>query len=196
MHFIKLKLMRIILIFVLLTICTCTNPALSQNRQATLTGVLTDSIEQSPVRFATVSIYKEADTSLVTYRLSDDKGMFRIPDVPPAVRLLVIITSVGYQIERMTLTVESSVRELDLGEIALQASDILLEEVLVLAELPPVSVRKDTIEFNAAAFKTLPNALVEDLLRKLPGVSVDRNGNITVNGRNVSKIYVDSKDFF
>src|SRR6185436_13026461 len=71
-----------------------------------------------------------------------------------------------------------------------------LDEVLVIAERPPVVIKKDTIEFNASAFKTLPTALVEDLLKKLPGVEVDQDGNIRVNGRVVNRILVDGKDFF
>ncbi|MFX6218481.1 hypothetical protein ABTF55_22030, partial [Acinetobacter baumannii] len=65
-----------------------------------------------------------------------------------------------------------------------------LDEVIVVAERPPVMIKKDTIEFNASAFKTLPNALVEDLLKKLPGVMVDADGNITVNGKTVNRILV------
>src|SRR4029077_2096895 len=61
---------------------------------------------------------------------------------------------------------------------------------------PPVIIKKDTIEFNASAFKTLPNALVEDLLKKLPGVFVDGDGNISVNGKTVNRILVDGKTFF
>ncbi len=71
-----------------------------------------------------------------------------------------------------------------------------LDEVLVFAERPPMTIRRDTIEFNAAAFKTLPNALVEDLLKKLPGVQVDKDGNIMVNGKPVNRIMVDGKAFF
>jgi hypothetical protein len=71
-----------------------------------------------------------------------------------------------------------------------------LESVLVSAEMPPVVIRKDTIEFNVAAFKTFPDALVEDLLKKLPGVEVDHNGNITFQGRRVTQIKVDGTDFF
>ncbi|HVK96408.1 MAG TPA: outer membrane beta-barrel protein, partial [Flavisolibacter sp.] len=71
-----------------------------------------------------------------------------------------------------------------------------LDEVMIIAERPPVSVRKDTIEFNASSFKTLPTALVEDMLKKLPGVQVDVDGNITVNGKRVNRILVDGKEFF
>ncbi len=67
---------------------------------------------------------------------------------------------------------------------------------MVMAERPPVTVKNDTIEFNASAFKTLPNALVEDLLKKLPGVQVDKEGNIMANGKPVNRILVDGKTFF
>jgi len=71
-----------------------------------------------------------------------------------------------------------------------------MDDVLILAERPPVIIKKDTIEFNASAFKTLPTALVEDLLKKLPGVDVSKDGSITVNGKSVNKVLVEGKEFF
>jgi hypothetical protein len=78
----------------------------------------------------------------------------------------------------------------------MQMTSKSLDEVIVTAERPPITVKNDTIEFNANSFKTLPNALVEDLLKKLPGVRVDADGNITMNGKPVNKILVDGKSFF
>jgi hypothetical protein len=71
-----------------------------------------------------------------------------------------------------------------------------LKAVTVTALRPPVSVKPDTLEFNVTAFKTLPNAMVEDLLKQLPGVEVDKDGNITINGKKVSKIMVEGREFF
>lgn len=82
----------------------------------------------------------------------------------------------------------------DLGNILLSTK--MLREVTVNGERIPVMIKKDTIEFDAEAFKTRPNALVEDLLKKLPGVQVDQSGAITVNGHDVSKIKINGKTFF
>lgn len=168
---------------------------LAQNKGA-LTGTLIDSATNKPIPYATVTVFKAIDTAIITYRLTDDKGAFHIPSLPIGLRARVVISTMGYAVRRREFTLTPDKPELNLGQVKMQTSSIALNEVLIKAEQPPVMIRKDTIEFNASAFKTLPDALVEDLLRKLPGVSVDRNGNIMVNGRAVSKIYVDGKDFF
>ncbi len=108
----------------------------------------------------------------------------------------VIISFSGYGIYRKEFTLTAGQPQLDLGEISMSNNAKSLDEVLIYAERPPVVIKQDTIEFNASAFKTLPNALVEDLLKKLPGVQVDADGNITVNGKPVNRILVDGKTFF
>ena len=72
----------------------------------------------------------------------------------------------------------------------------MLTEVTIKGEAVPLVIRKDTIDFNAEAFKVRPNALVQDLLKKLPGMQVDRDGSMTFNGKAISKIKVDGRDFF
>lgn len=159
-------------------------------------GTLIDSATNKPVSYATVSVFRAADTVLLSYRLSDDKGEFRIPGLPIATKLRLVVTFTGYAVFRKEFTLGAAQPQMAFGTIRMSPSLLRLDEVMILAERPPVIVRKDTIEFNAASFKTLPDALVEDLLRKLPGVNVDKDGNIVVNGRRVSTIYVDGKDFF
>jgi hypothetical protein len=83
---------------------------------------------------------------------------------------------------------------LDLGSLGLNPKT--LSEVTVKGQIAPVVIKKDTIEFNAEAFKVRPNAVVQELLKKLPGVQVDRDGMITYIGREVSKVKVDGRDFF
>ncbi len=145
---------------------------------------------------ATVSIYTSSDTSLITYRLSDKDGIFKIPGLPFNTPLRAIITYSGYEVLRKEFSLSPADNHLNLDTLWMTPNATSLDEVLVVAERPPMTVRKDTIEFNATAFKTLPNALVEDLLKKLPGVQVDRDGNIMVNGKRVNRIMVDGKSFF
>ncbi|MEM1124409.1 MAG: TonB-dependent receptor, partial [Bacteroidota bacterium] len=83
-----------------------------------------------------------------------------------------------------------------LGVIALRPQTAVLNTVEVKADYVPLRIKKDTIEYNAAAFGTKPNAVVEDLLKKLPGVTVDRNGTIKAQGETVEKVLVDGKEFF
>ena len=164
--------------------------------QGNVTGKLIDADTKKPLYLSTITIYKAADTSIVTYRLSDKDGLFRIPGLPLNTPLRALATFSGYEVLRKDFTLNETAASLDLDSLFMKANSTSLDEVLVIAERPPMTIRKDTIEFNAAAFKTLPNALVEDLLKKLPGVQVDKQGNITVNGKPVNRIMVDGKAFF
>lgn len=159
-------------------------------------GFLEDSITRSKVIFATVTVYNASDTTIVAYRLSDPEGQFRVPNLPLNTPLRAVISHSGYRVHRLEFQLTNDKPIIDFGAILLNVDFTPLEDVLVFAERPPVIVRNDTIEFNAASFKTLPNALVEDLLKKLPGINVERDGSIKVNGKTVNRILVDGKEFF
>lgn len=163
--------------------------------QGSIKGRITDSTTNNPLALATVSVFTAADTTLVTYRLSNEEGYFKVTGIPLHVPCRVVITFSGYEVMRKEFSLLADTT-LDLGAVVLAPSSKSLEEVLVRAERPPVTMRRDTIEFNASSFKTLPAALVEDLLKKLPGVQVDKAGNITANGKRVNRILVDGKSFF
>jgi hypothetical protein len=172
---------------------TCTSAALAQG---TIKGKIIDSTSKQPLALATVTVFKASDTALITYRLSTPEGEFKVPGLPLNVECRVVISFSGYRVHRQTFTLTTGKETLELDNVNLAPDSKSLDEVMVVAERPPVSVRKDTIEFNATAFKTLPTALVEDLLKKLPGVQVDADGNIVVNGKRVNRILVDGKEFF
>lgn len=170
--------------------------ATAQNNTGMIKGSLKDSLNKQVLSLATVTVFIAKDTSIVTYRLSDAKGDFKIPSLPVNVPCRVLISFSGYKTFRKDFLLSKENPLLDMETIFLVNDPQHLEEVTVLAERPPVSIRKDTIEFNASAFKTLPSALVEDLLKKLPGVDVDTDGNIMVKGKRVNRLLVDGKDFF
>jgi hypothetical protein len=161
-----------------------------------ITGHITDSTFKNPFTLATVTVFRAADTTIVTYRLSNESGDFKIPGLPLGVPLRFIISYSGHSTYRKEFMLTASNAQLRFDSLVLKPLQGELEEVTVTAERPPVVIRKDTIEFNASSFKTLPNALVEDLLKKFPGVQVDADGNITVNGKPVNRILVDGKAFF
>jgi hypothetical protein len=164
--------------------------------QGTLKGKIIDSTNKQPLSLATVTIFKAADTAIITYRLSDTEGNFKVPGIPFDVNCRMVISFSGFGVYRKEFVITAGEPVKDFGDVYMMPDAKSLDEVLVIAERPPVIVKKDTIEFNASAFKTLPNALVEDLLKKLPGVQVDRDGNINVNGKAVNRILVDGKTFF
>ncbi|WP_316789004.1 outer membrane beta-barrel protein [Pedobacter frigoris] len=166
-------------------------------KNGVITGSLVDSTNHKvTLNYATVSVFKAGDTVLITYKLSDDKGVFVINGLQTGIKYKLVINAWQYHILRKEVMLEASSPKIDLGQLILSEKANNLQEIVIKAERPPIIVRKDTIEFNAESFKTLPSAVVEDLLKKLPGVSLDDDGNIKVNGKSVSKILVDGKEFF
>nr|WP_199156494.1 outer membrane beta-barrel protein [Pedobacter sp. ASV2] len=166
-------------------------------KNGSITGILADSANhKTTLNYATVSVYKAGDSILTTYKLSDDKGLFKINSLQTGIKYRLIITAWQYGTYHKEVLVSADNPTINLGTIYLSTKANNLNEVTISAERPPVIVRKDTIEFNAESFKTLPSAVVEDLLKKLPGVQIAADGSIMVNGKTVSKILVDGKEFF
>ena len=165
-------------------------------QKGSISGKLLDTAQHKNISLATITVFNAADTSIVTYRLSNENGAFKVPGLPLDKELRFIVSYSGYEAYRKVFTLSATNLDMKFDSIIMLPSSKELDEVVVLAERPPVVMKNDTIEFNAASFKTLPNALVEDLLKKLPGVQVDKDGNITVNGKPVNRIQVDGKNFF
>lgn len=170
--------------------------AVSFSQSGSITGRLTDSSTRKTLPLATVTVFKARDTSIVTYRLTNQEGIFKVTGLPLEVPLRMMVTFSGYSPYRVTFTLTPANNNLHFDSVTLNPTSKMLDEVMVMSERPPVTIKNDTIEFNASAFKTLPNALVEDLLKKLPGVQVDKEGNIMANGKPVNRILVDGKTFF
>lgn len=188
--------MKLLLIFTLLLLMLYPAYSFSQSQKGELKGMLLDAETKEALPYAAVAVYTASDTAMVTFRMSDEKGVFRVSGLPFGRELRAVITMMSFKVYRKEFILSAEQPVLDLGELKMESSSELLSEVLVVAETPPVLVRNDTLEFNASSFKTLPTALVEDLLKKLPGVAVDAAGNISVNGKTVHKILVDGKEFF
>ena len=178
-----------ILLFFLFTIATFVNAQSS----GTIKGRLVDTSANLSLSEATLSVILNKDSSLVTFTLSDKKGFFEIKDLDTGFYSL-IISFVGYENNIKLFTITPDKKVVDLGEIVLQNEYKTMTGVVVTES--PVKVNGDTIAFKADAFKTKPNATTEDLLKKLPGVQVDRDGGITAMGETVQKVLVDGKEFF
>ncbi|WP_316840339.1 outer membrane beta-barrel protein [Pedobacter gandavensis] len=164
----------------------------AQNK-ATIKGALADSSSNSPIEYATVAVVNAKDTSLISYTLSDKKGAFNLSGLPTDRPTKLIISYVGYPTRRQNLLLKAGEIK-DFGTLLFTGAH--LKEVVIQGERSPVVIKKDTIEFNVEAFKTRPNAVVEELLRKLPGVQVNADGSILVNGKSISKLLIDGKEFF
>jgi hypothetical protein len=165
--------------------------ATAQN--VTIEGTIADSISKRNLTSATVSLANAKDSSLISFTRANDDGFFQFRNVVPG-KYLLSVSYVGYQPLWLGIKVGSS-EKLSLGNIYLtDASQI--STVTVTARRPPVVINGDSIEFNSENFKTVPNAVVEDMLKKMPGIEVDKAGAITVNGKSVTKVYVNGKEFF
>lgn len=167
----------------------------AQSRIGTIGGIVIDSVTRKPLLEANVSLLNARDSSFVQLQSTGGDGDFRLENIA-AGTYRVLVTFVGYQSKAVRVTISSDAPTLELGTLLLQPQAQNLGEVQVVAERPPVSVKGDTLEFNANSFKTQPNAQVEDLLRKMPGVEVDRDGNLKAQGQDVKRVLVDGKPFF
>ena len=159
----------------------------------TLLGIAKDATTGEALIQASVRVLAQKDSSLVKGAVTDADGRFRIAGVKPG-KYIVEVSYVGYEPQLRPVTLSG--RDLTLKPFALSESSIMLNEAVVKGIRTPVKVMEDTVEFNADSYKTQPNAVVEDLLKRLPGVEVGSDGKITANGKEVTKILVDGKEFF
>ena len=167
--------------------------SLSVLAQHSIQSTVFDSKNGLPIEMGTVRLLQLADSSLVLGGQTDSKGSFMLSKVKPG-NYILKITMVGYVDYLQKVTVIN--RDVILKNIQLREDSHMLKEVQVTGTAAQMVVRGDTTEFNATAFKTNQNAVVEDLLKRLPGVEVSAEGKITVNGQEVKKIRVNGKKFF
>lgn len=143
---------------------------------------------------ATVSITPAGkDSSEAEYTITDKKGSFRFSGIPGG-QYRLLITFQGYKPIDKKITISETNKDIDLGTMNFLPTDQMMEAVIV--QRPPITVKKDTVEFNAGNFATKPNAQAEDLIKKIPGMQVDKNGGVTAQGETVSRVLVDGKRFF
>jgi hypothetical protein len=144
--------------------------------------------------FATVMLLNPKDSALLNFTRGDDKGHFEFKNVKNTTYLLKM-SFVGFIPFQQNIT-PSALDVNDLGALKMKPITKELMEVVIRTAKAPLSIRGDTIEYNAASFKVPAGSTVEDLLRRLPGIEVDADGNIKAQGKDVSKLYVDGKTFF
>tara|TARA_R110002012_G_scaffold321400_2_gene549034 strand:- start:7780 stop:10584 length:2805 start_codon:yes stop_codon:yes gene_type:complete len=166
--------------------------AFSQSRPIQISGKIISLDEQLPLESATVHIERLSDSTVVTYTISDKEGRFLLEDKIADKSVKLYISFVGYKTYMQTISLANPI--VDLKTINLEVSN-QLDEVLIKSAAP-ITIKKDTLEFNVSSFKTKKDATVEDLLRELPGVEVDEDGKIKINGKEVNKILVNGKPFF
>lgn len=161
--------------------------------QFSVKGTVEDSIDVGSMHHAVVSLLRPQDSILVRYARVDAQGRFLI-SVPDSGRYIMLFTYPNYAdyVQEINLAQPMT----DIGQIDLMPKSRLLAEVIVKQQVASIKIKGDTTEFTADSFKVQPDATVEDLLKKIPSIQVDKNGKITAQGQSVPKILVDGEEFF
>lgn len=175
------------------TLLLATN-IVAQSYPFNITGKISSEEGKTPIEAATIHLEQVKDSSVVSYTISDDKGNFSLEGKSYHNNLKIFISYVGMDSYSKSISLDKK-SNYNLGAITLKEESNLLNEVVIKSRAP-ITIKKDTLEFNVKSFKTKKDANVEDLLKKLPGVEVDEEGKITVNGKEVNKILVNGKPFF
>ncbi|MET0394379.1 MAG: TonB-dependent receptor [Chitinophagaceae bacterium] len=182
--------MKKIGLLVLVVVCW-TVSSHSQN----IKGKLLDLVDNKPLSGARVTLRSVKDT-LKTYNvLAGDTGTFRFQGIAPD-SFFLSVHFIGYEEYRQIVAVSDSTPLVDLGTLFIPKTSTELDNVVVTAKIPPTQQKGDTVQYNASQFKVNPDANVEDLIKKAPGITVDRDGTVTAHGEQVRKVTIDGRDFF
>ncbi|MBQ7691518.1 MAG: TonB-dependent receptor [Muribaculaceae bacterium] len=163
---------------------------------ATINGIVVDASDTTELIGATVRLLRATtDSTLVKGTATDEHGVFDIKGVK-AGKYVLKFSYLGYTDVMRHVTIGADGRDVNLGVVSMSPNTVMLKETTVIGVKTPITVKEDTIEYNADTYKTQANAVVEDLLKRLPGVEVGSDGKITANGKEVKKILIDGKEFF
>lgn len=166
----------------------------SAQNNFTIKGKTLSSADEKPLESATIYLTSVKDSTMIDYTISDKNGNFNFSVRKQSNPFIVKVSTIGY--ENFQKQIEKLDGNLDLGTILIHDDVTTLGEVIIVSEAPPIRIKNDTLEFNASSFKVRPDANVEALLKQLPGVEIDSEGKITVNGKEVNQILVNGKPFF
>ena len=168
--------------------------AQSGGGKVTVSGTVVDGTDQSPVIQAGVQVLSVKDSSVVAANVTDVDGKFRVAARPG--KYLLKISYIGYRSDFRTVYLNANRPRLNMGEIPLEIDAVMLGEAVVVAEAPEVIAKEDTLVYNSSAYRVPEGSALEELVKKLPGAEVDESGKITINGKEITKIMVDGKEFF
>lgn len=184
---IAINMKYFISIFLALFACA----VVSAQSRRTVSGEIIDSANM-PIASVSIKLINEKGDSLTTS--SNIKGYFSFQQVSGS-KLTLAFSSVGYQGLVKHYVLDSDGKAANLGLILLKSQSNMLSQVNIVG-VNPVIIKEDTVEYKVSAYKVRENAPLEDALRKMPGVDVDKNGNVTAQGKKVSEVRINGKDFF
>ena len=168
---------------------------IERNANTDVKLTLKDSKSSDPISWASVYLIPAGDTTITHFALSDDRGDVLLKGVPVG-KYELNAEIIGYNPHKKVYTIKSHWDAYDLGVIKMDENAEFLDAASISAIGNPVTVKKDTIEFNASSFRVGENAMLEDLIKKMPGMKVEEDGTVTLNGEKIDKITVGGKTFF
>jgi hypothetical protein len=183
--------------FFLLTILACcisTVTLFAQNNYS-IKGAAVDTESVIKLRNATVIVLNAKDSILRKFTRANETGNFSVDGLKPG-KFILLISYPDYADYVEQFSLDSASTTHNFGSIDMRLKSRILKEVMIKGDIRAIKIKGDTTEFNAKAYITQPNAKVEDLLKQLPGIQVDKDGKITANGEAVNKVLVDGEEFF
>ena len=168
---------------------------LSAQNTYSVKGVVADTAAKTKLLNTSVSVLNSKDSTLVTYTRAAKDGSFSVGNLHKG-SFILLMTYPGYADYVEQFTLDSVKTSHDFGDVGMILKSRLLHDVIIKGTRAAIKIKGDTTEFNAAAFTVQPNAKVEDLLKQLPGIQVDKDGKITAEGQEVKKVLVDGEEFF
>ncbi len=177
----------------LLLISCCAVTAVAQ--KVTVSGLVKDSLTAETLPGASVVLLNVKDSTQAAGINTDVDGKFKLPSVKSGDYIL-RVSFVGFQTHFQNLTLARRKKEVDLGAISLMENSKLMKQAEVVARAAQVEMKADTFIYNSDAYRLPEGSNLEELVKKLPGAEVDEDGTIRINGKTVSKIMVEGKEFF
>ena len=158
-------------------------------------GVVTDKENNETLPYAHVLVYSLPDSTFIVGASCDENGAFSVKDLE-AKEYLIKATFIGYEDNERNITLDTLHKDLKVKPLRLSPDKVMLEEVKILASATPLVVKEDTLVYNPEAFRVADGAVIEDLVKKLPGAELSTDGKLVINGKEIKKILVDGKEFF
>jgi hypothetical protein len=168
--------------------------ALSVHAQS-IKGKLVDLVENKPLAGATLILRPVKDTTKEIKGVTDSKGLFNFDNLGKD-SFLLSASAIGYENYRQFVAITDSIPNIDLGNILVPKKATVLGGVTVVSSPPPVTQKGDTAQYSASQYKVNPDATTEDLIKKMPGITVAKDGTVTAQGEQVKKVTIDGRDFF
>ena len=166
-------------------------------QKTNLKTVAKDSISGELLSFAAATLLNASDSQLVQVNYTDDNGFIEIKGLKSGVyHLILSYLSYETQSKKVVIAAKNEGKTIDVGAFLMLKKSTVLKDITVKAEIVAIALRGDTVEYNTKAFLTRPNANVEEMLKKMPGLDVDKNGTIKAQGESITRILVDGKPFF